>query len=127
MSDVAKFFLLLLSALLVSGCATKEYYQAQDECAPQAYRQFPPNTIQVYVPRTTAVRIPTGGSKCESRTEDNRVKTNCEPEFRVEYRTYQSLELVDTNAEPRNVVIRSCTRQLCVQRFGNADCDPHIR
>ena len=76
----------------------------------------------MYVPRTTTVRVPTGGSTCESRTEDNRVKTKCEPEMRTVYRTYQSLEVIDTNAEPRDAVMRSCARQLCVQRFGNADC-----
>ena len=114
--------ILLCTLLLLSGCVTREYLRAQDECSPSAYRQFPPNTIQVFVPRTTAIRVPTGGSKCESRTEDNRVKTKCEPEWRTEYRTYQSLEFVDTNAEPRDAVMRSCTRQLCVQRFGNADC-----
>ncbi len=114
--------ILLCALVLLSGCVTREYLQAQDECSPNAYRQFPPNTIQVFVPRTTTVRVPTGGSKCESRTEDNRVKTRCEPEWRTEYRTYQSLELIDTNAEPRDAVMRSCARQLCVQRFGNADC-----
>ena len=114
--------ILLCTLLLLSGCVTREYLRAQDECSPSAYRQFPPNTIQVFVPRTTAIRVPTGGSKCESRTEDNRVKTKCEPEWRTEYRTYQSLEFVDTNAEPRDAVMRSCARQLCVQRFGNADC-----
>ena len=114
--------ILLCTLLLLSGCVTREYLRAQDECSPSAYRQFPPNTIQVFVPRTTAIRVLTGGSKCESRTEDNRVKTKCEPEWRTEYRTYQSLEFVDTNAEPRDAVMRSCTRQLCVQRFGNADC-----
>ena len=114
--------ILLCMLVLLSGCVTREYLQAQDECAPSAYRQFPPNTMQVYVPRTTTVRVPTGGSKCESRTEDNRVKTKCEPEMRTEYRTYQSLEVIDTNAEPRDAVMRICARQLCVQRFGNADC-----
>ncbi len=114
--------ILLCSLLLLSGCATKEYLQAQDECSPNAYRQFPPNTIQRYVPRTTAVRVPTGGSKCESYNEDNRVKTKCEPEMRTEYRTYQSLEFVDINAEPRDAVMRNCTRQLCVERFGNPEC-----
>ncbi len=108
--------------LLLSGCVTREYLQAQDECSPSAYRQFPPNTIQVFVPRTTVIAVPTGRSTCESRTEDNRVKTRCQPEMRNEYRTYQSLEFIDTNAEPRDAVMRSCTRQLCVQRFGNADC-----
>ena len=115
-----KIFLCLL--VLLSGCVTGEYLQAQDECSPSAYRQFPPRTIQMYVPRTTTVRVPTGGSTCESRTEDNRVKTKCEPEMRTVYRTYQSLEVIDTNAEPRDAVMRSCARQLCVQRFGNADC-----
>ena len=114
--------ILLCMVVLLSGCVTREYLQAQDECSPSAYRQFPPTTIQVYVPRTTAIRVPTGGSKCESYTEDNRVKTRCEPEWRTEYRTYQSLELIDTNAEPRDAVIRNCVRQLCVQRFGNTDC-----
>jgi len=127
MSNVVKIFFLLLSALLVSGCATKEYYQAQDECAPYAYRQFPVNNMQVYVPRTNVVRVPTGDSKCESRTDGNRVKTTCEPEFRTEYRTYQVLELIDTNIDPRNVVIRNCTRQLCSERFGNPDCDTGAR
>jgi hypothetical protein len=114
--------ILLCLLVLLSGCVTREYLQAQDECTPSAYRQFPPRTIQMYVPRTTTVSVPTGGSKCESRTDDNRVKTKCTPEMRTEYRTYQSLEVIDTNAEPRDAVMRSCVRDLCVQRFGNSDC-----
>ena len=114
--------ILLCTLLLLSGCVTREYLRAQDECSPSAYRQFPPNTIQVFVPRTTVIAVPTGRSTCESRTEDNRLKTRCQPEMRNEYRAYQSLEFIDTNAEPRDAVMRSCTRQLCVQRFGNADC-----
>ena len=114
--------ILLCTLLLLSGCVTREYLRAQDECSPSAYRQFPPNTIQVFVPRTTVIAVPTGRSTCESRTEDNRLKTRCQPEMRNEYRAYQSLEFIDTNAEPRDAVMRSWTRQLCVQRFGNADC-----
>lgn len=114
--------ILLCMLVLLSGCVTREYLQAQDECLPFAYRQFPPNTIQVFVPRTTVITVPTGKSTCESRTEDNRVKTRCQPEMRNEYRTYQSLEVIDTNAEPRDAVMRSCARDLCVQRFGNSDC-----
>jgi hypothetical protein len=36
---------------------------------------------------------------------------------------YQSLEMVDTNAQARNAYLNSCTAQLCVKRFGNQECE----
>jgi hypothetical protein len=116
---------LLLVPLLLSllGCATKEYYAAADECSPYAYQKFPPHLVQMYVPRTQAVQVPTGGSHCKSYIDGNETHTRCTPEMRTEYRQYQSLETVDVNEPPRDAEIRNCARLICTKRFGNPDCE----
>ena len=118
-----KPFLVICISLLMTGCATKEYLNAQTECSPAAFRQYPVQSVQMYVQRTRYVQVPTGAEDCESRTEGNRTYTRCKPEMRTQSVPYQSLEWVDTNIQARNAYLNSCTARLCVKRFGNPECE----
>ena len=118
-----RHFLIICLSLLMTGCATKEYLNAQTECSPAAFRQFPVKSVQMYVQRTRSVQVATGAEDCESRTEGNRTYTRCKPEMRTQSVPYQSLEWVDTNTQARNAYLNSCTAQLCTKRFGNPECE----
>ncbi len=119
-----KNLLILGLSLLMTGCATKEYLNAQNECSPAAFRQYPVNSVQTYVQRTRSVQVPTGAEDCETRTEGNRTYTRCKPEMKTRSVPYQSLEWVDTNLQARNAYLKSCTAQVCLKRFGNQECEP---
>lgn len=129
MSSVAKIwnhmrhFLIICIALMLTGCATKEYLNAQTECSPAAFQRYPVNSVQMYVQRTRSVQVATGAEECESRTEGNRTYTRCKPEMRTRSVPYQSLEMVDMNAQARNAYLQNCTARLCVKRFGNPACE----
>jgi hypothetical protein len=118
-----RHFLIICLSLLMTGCATKEYLNAQNECSPAAFQQYPVQNTQMYVQRTRSVQVATGAEDCETRTEGNRTYTRCKPEMRMQSVPYQSLEWVDTNTQARNAYLRSCTAQLCVKRFGNQECE----
>jgi len=118
-----RHFLIICISLLLSGCATKEYLNAQNECSPSAYRQYPVQNMQIYVERTRTVQVATGAEECESRTEGNRTYTRCKPEMRMRSVPYQSLEWVDANTQARNAYLQSCTAQICVKRYGNPACE----
>ena len=118
-----RHFLIICIALMLTGCATKEYLNAQTECSPAAFQRYPVNSVQMYVQRTRSVQVATGAEQCESRTEGNRTYTRCKPEMRTRSVPYQSLEMVDTNAQARNAYLQNCTARLCVKRFGNPACE----
>jgi len=119
-----KPFIVICLSLLITGCATKEYLNAQTECSPAAFQRYPVNNTQMYVQRTRSVQVATGAEDCETRTEGNRTYTRCKPEMKTQSVPYQSLEWVDTNTQARNAYLNSCTAQLCVKRFGNQECEP---
>ena len=118
-----KPFLIICLSLLMTGCATKEYLNAQTECSPAAFQRYPVSNKQMYVQRTKSVQVATGGETCETRTEGTRTYTRCKPEMKTQSVPYQSLEWVDTNTQARNAYLKSCTAQLCLKRFGNHECD----
>jgi hypothetical protein len=118
-----KVFLVICFSLLMTGCATKEYLNAQTECSPAAFQRYPVSNQQMYVQRTRSVQVATGAETCESRTEGNRTYTRCKPEMKTQSVPYQSLEWVDANTQARNAYLRNCTAQLCVKRFGNQECE----
>lgn len=118
-----KSFLVICLSLLLAGCATKEYLNAQNDCSPEAFQRYPVNKTQMYVQRTRSVQVATGAEDCETRTEGNRTYTRCKPEMRTRSVPYQSLEWVDINTQARNAYLKSCAAQLCAKRFGNQECE----
>lgn len=111
---------LILSAVLLvlSGCATQEYVNERQSCTNQSYQNFPVKNVQTVVRRSKAVQVQ-DGIQCINTG----MMVNCQPTYRTVYQDYDSNETVDTNASSRNAFIGSCTRQACIRRYGNPDCE----
>jgi len=120
-----RFFLLLVTVLL-SGCATEAYRAAAQECSPAALRDYPVNLLQVIQTRQRVIQVGTGLHTCSTVKDGNQTRTVCTDITRPEWVTYQEMAIVDQNDEVRKMAIQSCTQNLCLQRYGNADCKTDV-
>jgi hypothetical protein len=114
--------MLVLAIALLTGCATKAYRAVENECAPQAWADYPQSKVQVVQIRQRVVHVFTGMRNCYSRREGNHVHTICNDITRPEYIPYQEAVVIDQNEAVRKMAIASCSANLCVQRYGNAQC-----
>ena len=110
-----------LCALLV-GCSTPEYRQARNQCAYQAYQQYPINNITQVVSVQRPVQVPTGQTNCTTDYFGNTATTSCQQVMRTEFRNFQETVVVDTNQNGRNNAINYCAAQTCMNTYGNSDC-----
>ena len=113
---------LVLATALLTGCATKAYRAVESECAPQAWADYPQSKVQVVQTRQRVIHVFTGMRNCFRRVEGNQVHTICNNITRPEYIPYQETVVIDQNEAVRNMAIASCSANLCVQRYGNAQC-----
>lgn len=113
---------LVLATALLTGCATKAYRAVESECAPQAWADYPQSKVQVVQTRQRVIHVFTGMRNCFRRVEGNQVHTICNDITRPEYIPYQETVVIDQNEAVRNMAIASCSVNLCVQRYGNAQC-----
>ena len=113
---------LVLVAALLTGCATKAYRAVESECAPQAWADYPQSKVQVVQTRQRVIHVFTGMRNCFRRVEGNQVHTICNDITRPEYIPYQEIVVIDQNEAVRKMAIASCSANLCVQRYGNAQC-----
>ena len=113
---------LVLVAALFTGCATKAYRAVESECAPQAWADYPQSKVQVVQTRQRVIHVFTGMRNCFRRVEGNQVHTICNDITRPEYIPYQETVVIDQNEAVRKMAIASCSANLCVQRYGNAQC-----
>jgi hypothetical protein len=117
-----KQWILILAAVLLTGCATKAYRAVEGECAPQAWADYPQNKVQVVQTRQRVIHVSTGMRNCFTRQDGNHLRTFCNDITRPEFINYQELVVVDQNEAVRNMAIASCAANVCVQRYGNAQC-----
>ena len=117
-----KIWVLVLATVLLKGCATKAYRAAESECAPQAWADYPQSKVQVVQTRQRVIHVATGMRNCFTRQEGNHLRTICNDITRPEFINYQEVVVVDQNEAVRNMAIASCSANLCVQRYGNAQC-----
>ena len=113
---------LVLATALLTGCATKAYRAVESECALQAWADYPQSKVQVVQTRQRVIHVFTGMRNCFRRVEGNQVHTICNDITRPEYIPYQETVVIDQNEAVRNMAIASCSANLCVQRYGNAQC-----
>ena len=113
---------LVLAIALLTGCATKAYRAVESECAPQAWADYPQSKVQVVQTRQRVIHVFTGMRNCFRRVEGNQVHTICNDITRPEYIPYQEIVVIDQNEGVRKMAIASCSANLCVQRYGNAQC-----
>ena len=117
-----KTWALLLAPLLLTGCATKAYRAVESECAPQAWADYPENKVQVVQTRQRVIQVSTGMRSCFSTRDGVHINTICNDITRPEYIPYQETVVIDQNEAVRKMAIESCAANLCVQRYGNAQC-----
>lgn len=117
-----KTWVLVLASVLLTGCATKAYRAVEGECAPQAWADYPENKVQVVQMRQRMIHVSTGMRNCFSRKEGNQVHTICNDITRPEFIPYQETVVIDQNEVVRKMAIESCAANLCLQRYGNAQC-----
>ncbi len=113
---------LVLATALLTSCATKAYRAVESECALQAWADYPQIKVQVVQTRQRVIHVFTGMRNCFRRVEGNQVHTICNDITRPEYIPYQETVVIDQNEAVRNMAIASCSANLCVQRYGNAQC-----
>ncbi len=112
----------MLVTLLLAGCATKAYRAVEGECVPQAWVDYPENKVHMVQTRQRVIHVSTGMRNCFSRREGNQVHTICNDITRPELMHYEETVVVDQNETVRKMAIESCAANLCLQRYGNAQC-----
>lgn len=113
---------LVLTATLLTGCATQAYRAVEAECAPQAWVDYPENKLQVVQTRQRVIHVSTGMRSCYTTRDGAHTNTICNDVTRPEFIPYQETVVIDQNEAVRKMAIESCAVNLCLQRYGNAKC-----
>jgi hypothetical protein len=118
------FLRIPLTILLVvlSGCATQEYRQTEQQCSFEAFQRYPVNNVTQVVTVQRPVQIPTGQTNCITNYFGSTASTSCSQVMRTEFRNFQESVVVDTNASVRQSTVQSCTAQRCFSKYGNSSC-----
>jgi hypothetical protein len=93
------------------------------ECSPAAFADYPENKTQVIEARQRVIHVATGLRNCYTSKEGNQTHTICTDMTRPEFITYREAVVVDQNEAVRNMAIASCSKNLCLQRYGNDKCE----
>ncbi len=123
-----------IAMLMLAACATPEYQQANTECGGQGLQHYPVVQQPQVVQRSRRVQVPDGSTVCETSTVENtskhrhtamtQTRSVCRPGMRPATEVYNETVMVDINQGGREAWVDQCTRNLCVQRFGNDRCKP---
>ena len=117
-----KVWFLVLTATLLTGCATQAYRAVEAECAPQAWADYPENKLQVVQTRQRVIHVSTGMRSCYTTRDGAHTHTICNDVTRPEYIPYRETVVIDQNEAVRKMAMESCAVNLCLQRYGNAKC-----
>ncbi len=117
-----KVWFLVLTATLLTGCATQAYRAVEAECAPQAWVDYPENKLQVVQTRQRVIHVSTGMRSCYTTRDGAHTNTICNDVTRPEYIPYRETVVIDQNEAVRKMAIESCAVNVCLQRYGNAKC-----
>ena len=117
-----KVWFLVLTATLLTGCATQAYRAVEAECAPQAWVDYPEKKLQVVQTRQRLIHVSTGMRSCYTTRDGAHTHTICNDVTRSEYIPYRETVVIDQNEALRKMAMESCAVNLCLQRYGNAKC-----
>jgi hypothetical protein len=128
MRKMLRMSVIAVSTLLLGACATTEWKQASVECDPEAYRIFPVVHQTERITEPAVVQVPDGSQSCISESvksgDKTRTVTRCTPNMVMQTQWVQRWVTRDLNERERRIWHERCVSQLCVQRYGNAKCDP---
>lgn len=114
--------LLFFAAVILAGCATNEWHEANADCTSRFVAQFPPHIQTIPVQSTRAIQVPNGVVSCMTSGFGISAVTTCHQGMRTEFIPYISYTSIDLNKMQRDSLISICTQQACFDRFGNEDC-----
>ncbi len=117
-----KLWLVALLSVFVCGCATQAYRGVEHECSPAAFNDYPVAYVRTLETRQRWVEVGTGARSCVTSKEGNQTRTFCTEITRPELFTYPEVVTVDQNQAIRDKAIQACSKNLCLQRYGNAEC-----
>jgi hypothetical protein len=116
----------LTLAMLLSACANPQLRQARADCEPESLRLFPVVLQSQRITEPVVVQVPDGTQNCVAeavRQGDRTVTvTRCVPNYMMQTRWIDRWVNVDLNAKERAVWHDRCVQQLCVERWGNPQC-----
>jgi hypothetical protein len=119
---------LLLSLV---GCVTNEWTQTNGECWAEAYAAIPEKNETRVVTRSKLVERPDGTTTCTTRNVAAggtvgrpiyEAITECKQGTKLVRQEFNETVSVDLNQTSRSNYAHSCRVNLCVRRYGNADC-----
>lgn len=122
----------MLALLLITGCATEEWSQANGECRGQAHAAYPERYESRVVTRSKLVEVVDGTTSCTTRNivvggsvsrPIFETKTDCTQGTKLVNRSFNETVQVDVNENNRSNYAYSCRVNLCIKRFGNKDCE----
>ena len=113
-----------VSLSLLAGCATNEWIQTNRECWAEAYAAFPEKFETRIVKRSELVEVPDGTISCTTRNTIYGAITECRQGTKLVSQQFNETISIDLNEASRANYANSCTVNLCIRRYGNADCEP---
>ena len=108
--------------IILISCSTPEFKQMKRSCKSIWLDKMPPNYIQENYMRSLTRQVPDGTVSCMSYGSNYQF-TDCKQGMKTEYYSVPAVRTVDTNLSKRNFEINSCTRNNCIRKFGNANCE----
>ena len=111
------------SALILAGCTTAEFRQEKSTCTATWMKKIPPRYEQEMYNKTQMRQVPTGQTRCTTTGFGSTAYTDCTQIMRTEYYTVPAVRTVDRNEGRRDAKIDACTRQKCIAKYGNAECE----
>jgi hypothetical protein len=110
----------ILLSVLLAGCASTEFYEARNACRAEWYARIPERIEQRIVNETRYEERFTGETICTKGVN----QTSCVQQTRQVPVTYPVVKNFDLNEPRRTPRINACVIDLCLDRFGNAECKP---
>lgn len=105
-------------ALLVASCSTPQFKEEKNICTSTWMSKIPPRYEQEMYNQSQTRQVPSGQSTCTGYGN----MISCNQTMRTEYYTVPAVRTVDRNKPLRDYQINSCTQDMCIQKFGNAEC-----
>jgi hypothetical protein len=122
--------------ILISSCASKEYYQTKKACETAAFQSIPPKYEQGTYTYYETKEVPTGEFNCSTSSDANysyyggstiygreTASTNCKPVTKQVREEKLGITSYDIYKDYREQEIEKCIVEICNERYRNKDCD----
>ena len=111
-----------------SSARTDEWREVRNICEATWDKKIPPLYKRVRYNAERRREIPTGQVTCHTTGYTNMFghsfnRSNCQQIMRTEIYYVPSVETVDMNNERRQEKTWSCTKNMCLKKYGNEDCE----